>query len=126
MAVERRPGMVTFAGVLMFIIGGVHAFLAISEFTGSSWLSEPSLGIFGGNASVWGIIDIVIALLAFYTGYDIIKGGMAGRFLGYILAALSAVRWFIFMPVAPIAALIIMTICILAIFGLSTNDEWFY
>ena len=33
-----RPGLVTFAAVMMFALGGFHVLLAMSEFARSTWV----------------------------------------------------------------------------------------
>ena len=126
MSKEQRPGMVTFAGIVMFLVAGFHGLMSISEFTNSAWLSDIPLGFFSANATLWGIIDAFIALVALYAGYAILKGDYSGRMLGYAIAILSAIRWFMILPAAPVMGLIIITLDIFVMFGLSSNDTYFY
>ena len=126
MTQTQRPGMVTFAGIVMLLVGGFHGLLAISEFTQSAWLSDIQLGFFSSSATLWGIIDIIVALVAIYTGYAILKGNLTGRILGYAIAIISAMRWFMILPAAPVMGLIIIVLDIIVLFGLSSNDTYFY
>ena len=126
MSNNQRPGLVTFAGIVMFLVAGFHGLMAISEFTNSAWLNDIPTGFFTENLIVWGIIDVIIAVVAFYTGYAILKGDLSGRYLGYIIAILSAIRWFMILPAAPVMGLIIIVLDIIVLFGLATNDSYFY
>jgi hypothetical protein len=44
-------------------------------------LSVLLTGFFTPNALLWGLIDAVIALVALYTGYAILRGDLTGVFL---------------------------------------------
>jgi hypothetical protein len=123
MAENRRTGWQTFAAVMMFGLGGIALVAAIWDFTTTSLISDYSL--FGDTFDfLWyGILDGIIAILAFYAGYDILRGGSTGTVLGMIFATLSSIRWFIFIPGAPIAALTMSIIWILVVYGLAVSSE---
>ena len=53
------------------------------------------------------------------------RGGEVGRIIGIVIAAVSAVRWFFYLPYAPIAALVIIAIDILIIYALVAHSEYF-
>ena len=118
--------MVTFAGIVMFLVAGFHGLIAISEFTHSDWLADIPLGLFSSSYLLWGFIDAILALIAIYTGYAILKGNLTGRYLGYAVAVLSAMRWFMILPAAPVMGLIIIVLDIIVLYGLSSNDTYFY
>ena len=118
--------MVTFAGIVMFLVAGFHGLISISEFTQSAWLADIPLGLFSSSYLLWGFIDAILALVAIYTGYAILKGNLTGRYLGYAIAVLSAMRWFMILPAAPVMGLIIIVLDIVVLFGLSSNDTYFY
>ena len=126
MSKSQHPGMVTFAGIVMFLVAGFHGLIAISEFTHSDWLADIPLGLFSASYLLWGFIDAILALIAIYTGYAILKGNLTGRYLGYAVAVLSAMRWFMILPAAPVMGLIIIVLDIIVLYGLSSNDTYFY
>lgn len=121
----RRPGMVTFSAVMMFLLGGFQLAWALTEFANASWFSDTVYGNYGGYLWLWGIVDVLIAAVAFYAGYDILRGGTFGRIFGIIIAGFSAVRWFFLLPVAPLAALIIIVLDALILYGLLGHEEYF-
>ena len=121
----RRPGMVTFAAIMLFIAGGFEIVFAISEFANASWLSNTTYGVAGGTLLWWGIVDLVLAAIVLYTGYDLMRGGQFGFILGVFLAAISAIRWFFVIPWAPFLALAVIAVDLLIIFGLTSNSDYF-
>ncbi len=122
---DRRPGLVTFAAVMMFLLFGLYATVALLEFFQGTWLLLSLSGVPGGYLWVWGIIDAAISLMFLYAGYDILMGGQVGRIIGLVVAIISAVRWFFFLPIAPIAAVVIIAINILVLYGLVAHGEYF-
>src|SRR5215216_3236052 len=89
-----RPGLVTFAAVMMFALGGFHVLLAISEFANSTWvLSRLDIELFIQSLIIWGIFDLVIGLVALFAGASILRGGAFGWITGYAFAALGVIKW---------------------------------
>src|SRR3954470_12160634 len=64
-----RPGLVTYAAIMMFALGGFHVLLAISEFARSTWvLSGLDTLLVIHSLIIWGIIDVVIGFVAIFAG----------------------------------------------------------
>ena len=125
MSEKGRPGWVVFAAILMFGIGGFTLLSAIADFVNPGWIE--GLSIFGDrlNSVSYGIIDLIIALVAFYAGFDILQGGKTGYWLGIIFSTLNALRWFLFIEGAPILALTMAFVWMLVAYGLATNQDYF-
>ncbi len=121
----RRPGMVTFAAIMMFILGGFEVVFAISEFANAVWLTDTPYGDFNGYLWLWGIVDLLLAAIVFYAGYDLLRGGQFGFILGVMLAGISAIRWFFYIPWAPFLAVVVIAVDILIIYGLTSNADYF-
>ena len=77
-ALGRRPGLVTFAAIMMFLLAGFELTFALVEFWNATWIGLTVYGSFGGRLWLWGILDTVFALVAFYAGFDILRGGGYG------------------------------------------------
>jgi hypothetical protein len=122
---NQRPALVTFAAVMLFLLFGLQAVVAIMEFFAGTWLLLTPGATPGGFLWIWGIIDVLFALIPLYAAFDILRGGEVGRVIGIVIAVFSAVRWFFYLPLAPIAALVIIAIDILIIYGLVAHSEYF-
>ncbi len=121
----KRPGWVTFAAIMMFIVGGFALLAGISELTNSSWVKDVSMGFLGGNLFWMGIIDLILALAFFYAGYDTLKGGGFGYVWGIVFAIFSCIRWFFYIWGAPVMGITVILIDILIIYGLVSNEDYF-
>jgi hypothetical protein len=122
--VTRRPGMVTFAAVIMFMVAGFEALSAILAFVGTGWWVTASGDLVYANLAFWGIIDLLIALIALYAGIDLLRGGTFGRVMGYLFAGLGAIRWLFVIPAAPILSVVIIALCVMVIYALATHPDY--
>lgn len=123
--VTARPAMVTFAAVMMFLLAGLQATWAIVEFFNVAWIAGTTYGTFGGYLWIWAILDLLIAGFSFYAGYDILSGGTFGYIYGVVVAGVSAIRWFFYLPAAPVLGVVVIAIDILIIYGLVGNSDYF-
>ena len=110
---------------MMFILGGLFIVWAIEEFTDAAWLNNVDYGLFSRVIFFWGIGDLVFAAAAIFAGYDTWRGGNVGRALGIIFAVFGIIRAFFYIPWIPVGALIVITIAVFIIYGLSTHAEYF-
>jgi len=120
-----RPGLVTFAAILLFALGGFHILLAISEFANSTWvLDRLDVELFIPILIIWGIIDLIIGLIALFAGVSIFRGGAFGWIVGCLFAILGVVRWLFYIPVSPVLAVVIIVLDVLVIYGLAKHMDY--
>jgi hypothetical protein len=124
-ATIERPGLVTFAAIMMFLLGGFQLIFAIVEYWNAVWFAGTVYGNFSGRLWLWGIIDTIIGLVAIYAGADLLRGGSFGRIVGIVIAGVSAIRWFFYIPAEPWAAVVMIAIDVLIIYGLVAHTEYF-
>ena len=122
---EQRPGLVTFAAIMMFLLAGFQIVYALTEFAAAVWVAVNVEGTSGGPLWLWGLIDLAFAGCAFYAGYDLLRGGTFGQMFGLIIAGLSALRWFFYIPAAPWVSVVVIAVDILIIYGLVAHSEYF-
>ena len=121
--VALRPGMVTFAAVIMFMVAGFEVLSAILAFVGTGWWATASGDLVYANFVFWGILDLIIALIALYAGIDLLRGGAFGVVMGYLFAGLGAIRWLFVIPAAPILSVVVIALCVMVIYGIAKYSE---
>jgi hypothetical protein len=124
-AAHRRPGMLTFAAVMMFVVAGFEALSALLNFAGTGWWVTTEGDLVYANFVVWGILDTIIALIALYAGIDILRGGTYGLIVGYIFAVVGAIRWLFVIPAAPVLAVVVIALCVMVVYGLARYTDYF-
>jgi hypothetical protein len=122
-AAADRPGMVTFAAIMMFVVAGFEALAALLAFAGTGWWVTDTGNLVYANFFFWGILDTIIALIALYAGIDLLRGGTYGLVMGYLFAGLGAIRWLFVIPAAPVLAVVVIALCVMVIYGLTKYSE---
>ena len=124
-AAHRRPGMLTFAAVMMFVVAGFGALSALLAFAGTGWWATSEGNLVYANFVFYGILDLIIALIALFAGIDILRGGTYGLIVGYIFAVMGAIRWLFVIPAAPVLAVVVIALCVMVIYGLAKHSDYF-
>jgi hypothetical protein len=121
-----RPGLITYAAIMMLALGGFHILVAISEFANSTWeLSRLDVELFIPILLIWGVIDLIIGAIALYAGVSTLRGGTFGWVMGVTFAMLGIIRWLFFIPVAPVLAVVVVVLSMLVIYGLVKHSDYF-
>jgi hypothetical protein len=122
--VEHRPGLLTFAAVVMFMVAGFEALSAILAFAGTGWWVTEAGNLVYANFVLWGIVDSIIALIALFAGIDLLRGGGFGRGMAYVFAVVGAIRWLFVIPAAPVLAVVVIALCVMVIYALSKDSDY--
>jgi hypothetical protein len=123
-AVTRRPGMVTFAAVVMFMVAGFEALAALLAFAGTGWWVTDMGNLVYTNFVLWGIVDAIIALIALYAGIDLLRGGGFGRVMAYVFSIIGAIRWLFVIPAAPVLSVVVIALCVMVIYALAEHPDY--
>jgi hypothetical protein len=122
--VGPRPALVTFAAILLLMLGGFELVVAITEFFRYAFGTLPPLA--DATYSIfWGILDVLYAIVLIYAGYALLQGQAVGRLIGLIVAVFAAIRWFFYLWYVPWTAALVIGICLLIIYGLVVNEDYF-
>ena len=122
----HRPGMLTFAAIMMFVVAGFEALAALLAFAGTGWWYVASADtLVYANFVFWGVLDLIIAFIALYAGIDILRGGTYGLIVGYVFAIFGAIRWLFFIPAAPVLSVVVIALCVMVVYGLAKYTDYF-
>jgi hypothetical protein len=115
-------GLLTFAGVIMLMMGGFHAFVGfIAIVEDEFFVAVPSGYVVALDATTWGWIHLILGLLVLLGGIAVLSGRVWGRVVGVVLAVFSAFANFLFVPYYPVWSLTIIALDILVIWALATT-----
>jgi hypothetical protein len=120
----HRPGVLTFAAIVMFVVAGFEALSALLSFAGTGWWVTATGDLVYANFFFWGILDTIIALIALYAGIDLLRGGSFGVTMGYLFAIVAAIRWLFVIPAAPVLAVVIVALCVMVAYGLAQHSDY--
>ena len=120
----RRPGWLTFAGVVLISVGCLRIISAIYYFADSTRVNNLSSGAFGHHLFLWGLWDLLIALLALWGGFSLFGGNTFGRVIGYIWAILVIIQSFLILGAAPWFGFSALLLATLVLVALSATSGW--
>jgi hypothetical protein len=115
-------GWISFAGFMM-ILGGGFAIL-----TGLALLINPDAfavkdSLFEANATTWGWWQLIIGSVVVLSGIGVFAGNVLARIVGVIVATLSAMGAFVFMPLYPLWAICLIAIDVAVIWALTAHGR---
>ncbi|MFJ7769412.1 hypothetical protein ACIQ1J_13630 [Streptomyces sp. NPDC097107] len=124
---DRTSGWVTggvvFAGVLLLLNGALAVLQGIAAIAEDDVYARVGSYVYEFSLTGWGIIHVILGAVVLVTGYGLLKGMAWARFAGIFLASLSLVAQFLFLPYAPVWALIVMAIDVFVIWALASRQE---
>ncbi|MFF4351428.1 hypothetical protein [Streptomyces sp. NPDC001530] len=112
-------GGVTFAGVLMLVNGVLNVLQGIAAIVEDEVYARVDDYIYRINLTGWGWILVVLGVVVAVTGFGILKGADWARLTGIVLASLSIIFQFMFLPYAPLWGLIMIAVDFFVIWALA-------
>jgi hypothetical protein len=112
-------GAATFAGVLLLLNGILAVFQGISAIAADDVYARIGHYVYKINLTSWGWILLILCVITAFAGWGILSGARWARAVGIVLASLSLLAQFLFLPYAPVWSVITMAIDVFVIWALS-------
>ena len=113
-------GVSTFAGVLLVLIAAFQIVDGIAAIANDTVFVRGLDYIWKFDVTAWGWIHLIIGLVALGAGIGILMAQTWGRLVGILIAGISALSNFMFMPYYPLWALVLIAFDLFIIWSLST------
>lgn len=114
-------GWITFAGVLMVIGGLLNAFYGLVAVVNDEWVVWTNRTAVYLDITQWGWVHIVLGLVVVLAGIGVFSGNVLARTVGVIVASLSLIANFFFIPAYPLWAITVIVIDVLVIWALTAH-----
>ncbi|MHA6628493.1 DUF7144 family membrane protein [Pseudonocardia sichuanensis] len=115
-------GFALFAGVIMLALGVYHALAGIAAIVGDEIYVTAPEDVYTFDLTSWGWIHLVLGVLVALAGGAVLSGRLWGRLVGIVVAALSMIANFVFIPYYPIWSLVMIPLCVAVIWALAVYD----
>jgi hypothetical protein len=116
-------GWIIFAGVMLMIGGSLNLFYGIIAAVNDEWVVFTNRADVYLDVSQWGWVHIILGAIVFLAGVGVFSGNILARIVGVIVASISLLGNFFFIPVYPLWALIVITIDVLVIWALTAHGR---
>lgn len=110
-------GWVTFAGVMIAIVGVLNIIYGIAAVSNSHFFVRGTTYILSG-LNTWGWVLLITGVIQFCAAVAIFGRVEWGRWIGILTASVNAIIQLIFIPAYPFGSLAMFAIDILVIYGL--------
>jgi len=117
-------GWVVFAGFMMMITGLFQAIAGLTGLLKHNWYvvsTADKLLVF--NYQTWGWIDLIIGIFILLAGVSVLHGSVWARFVGVVLAGLSAIASLVSINEYPIWSVVIIAVSVLVIYALTVHGN---
>jgi hypothetical protein len=116
-------GWIGFAGVMMMLGGTINAFYGIVALVNDQWVVWANRGAMYFDLTTWGWILLGSGIVVFLAGLGVMTGNVAARAIGVLIASLSLIANFFFIPAYPFWALSVMAIDAVVIWALTAHGH---
>jgi hypothetical protein len=116
-------GFALFAALMMIMAGCFQAFIGLIAIFENEFYVATRNYLFELDATTWGWIHLLMGVIVGLAGMALLAGQTWGRVVGIILAVLSAIANFLFIPYYPVWSLLIIALDVFVIWALAAHGR---
>lgn len=116
-------GFTVFAATMMIMIGIFQAIAGIVALINDEFYVVTQGWIFQFDITTWGWVHLILGVIIALAGMALFSGAVWARTLGVIIATISAIVNFAWLPWYPIWAIIMITVDVFVIWALTVHGR---
>ncbi|MCM3886953.1 hypothetical protein [Frankia sp. R82] len=121
-----RSGWLTFAAVIMFIVGFhnlIYGIASLRDYTVIVHnLTNGDTNVLYADRNFWGWLFLFIGIVEMAIAYGIYARNVAARWAGVVIASINAIGQLAYLAAFPVWSVVIIAIDILVIYALLTHE----
>ena len=119
---ERGFGWLTFAGVLLLVVGTVNFIEGVAAIGNAHFFVANTHYVFA-DLKTWGWVVLCIGVIELLVGLGVFVKNQLARWAGVFILSLNAIAQLLMMPAYPFWSLAIFAVDIIAIYGLIAHGN---
>ena len=128
MSMQQEPsgwaaGWITFAGVVMIMLGVFHAIAGLAEIIDDDAYVLTQEYVFKFNVQTWGWIHLIGGIIVFFAGFGVFRGAVWARTIGVIIAMISVIANFAWLLYSPVWSIVMISLGIAVIWALTVHGR---
>jgi hypothetical protein len=116
-------GWALFAAIMLMIAGFFQIIAGIAAIAEDDFFVTTQKWVFEFDVTTWGWIHVVLGILLLCVGAGILTGNVLARTVAVIIAGVSAIGNFAYLPYYPVWAIIVIAIDIAIIWALTAHGR---
>lgn len=118
---KEYSGWAAFAGVLMVMVGSLDALWGLGGILNDDIVVVGGHGAIVADITTWGWVHLVLGSIIAITGFGLLVGNMAARWLAVFFVAVNAVSQIVWFPAAPLWAFLLILLDVTIIYQLTAR-----
>jgi hypothetical protein len=116
-------GFTIFAAWIMIIVGIFHAIAGLAAIIENEFYAATRNYVFEFDVTAWGWIHLIAGIIVVLAGFGLFSGAVWARSVGVIMAVISAIANFAFIPYYPVWSIVIIALNIAVIWALTAHGR---
>ncbi|MET0780507.1 MAG: hypothetical protein ABWY26_14010 [Microbacterium sp.] len=116
-------GWTTFAGIMMMMIGFFHGLAGLSGIIKDDFYAVLPNYVLEFDVTTWGWIHLIGGIVVVFAGFGVFSGAVWARTVGVIIAAVSALVSFAWIPMYPVWSFVLIAIDVTVIWALTVHGR---
>lgn len=116
-------GVTVFAAVMLIMIGVFQVIQGLVALLNDTFFVAGEEYVFSFDLTAWGWIHLLLGVLTAVAGYFLLDGRVWARTVGVVVAVVSALFNFAWLPQYPLWALAIITLDVFVIWALTVHGR---
>ena len=115
-------GGISFAAIMMLMIGSFQVIAGLAAIFNDEFFVVTRNYTFDLDVTAWGWIHLILGILLFIAGWGLFGRKLWAGMFAIVLALLTAIENFFFIPYYPWWSLLIIAVCIWVMWALTRPD----
>jgi hypothetical protein len=107
----------------MIMIGSFHVIAGLVAIIDDNFYVVGKDYIFQFDTTTWGWIHLLLGIVVFLAGIGLFSGAIWARTVGVIMALISAIAAFAWLPYYPIWGIVIITLAVAVMWALTAHGR---
>jgi len=125
---ERQPsgaavGWTMFAAFMMILIGSFHAIAGLAGILEDEFYAITPNYVFEFDATTWGWVHLIGGVIVLLAGFGLFSGAVWARTVGVIVATISAIVSFVWIPWYPVWSIVVIGVDVAVIWALTAHGR---
>jgi uncharacterized membrane protein len=110
-------GWIYFAGVIMVLAGALAIINGLIALFNDEWVVWTNRGDVYLDLTEWGWVHLIVGIVMVLAGLGLFTGNVLARAVAVVVAGLSLIANFLWLPVYPVWAIIVITLDVLVLWA---------
>jgi hypothetical protein len=115
--------LTTFASVMLMVAGAFQFFAGLAGILNDDKMLVTEDYVISLDTTAWGWIHLLIGIVLFLAGLSLLNGAVWARTVAVIVASVSAITAFVWLPAQPFWGLLIIVLDIFIIWAVTAHGR---